>query len=110
MTAHILWNEKSCAVIDRAYSSFLRVFAEWAFDGADIVEEPVDGRHGESGLNHHLTQQRRRFRMGIGRLHADADESVGIIDGLPAAMSGQVHDMRIPAAFVACLEPGAAVH
>jgi hypothetical protein len=36
--------------------SFPGIFAEWAFDGADVIEQAVDGRNCEARLDHHAAK------------------------------------------------------
>jgi hypothetical protein len=65
---------------------FLRIFAEGAFNGANVAQKAVSGRDGKPGLDHHFAQERGRFRMSIGGLHSDSDKPIRIIDGLPPSM------------------------
>src|SRR5688572_15706337 len=49
----------------------------------DRLERASHWRRFESGLRHELPQQQTSIRMADRRLHADADEAVGVIHRLP---------------------------
>src|SRR5690606_41467391 len=50
-------------------------------DDAQRFERTPFGRRIEAGLQHQLAQHPGGFRMRNGRLHANANQTVGIIDG-----------------------------
>src|SRR5439155_12308242 len=77
---------------------------------ADRFEDAIGGRHGKAALGHQLADQRRRLGPADRRLHADAHETVGVIDRLPRVAREDRHGgVGIAAAAVPSLELRAAV-
>ena len=73
----------------------------------DSSVRPI-GRRGKAGGGHQFAQKKAGFGMRNGRLHADADQAIGVVDGLPG-VNGQLAAAVIGVAVVPDVEFGAVV-
>src|SRR5262249_28236009 len=79
------------------------------FGDTDRFEGAADGRRREAFFRHQLSQQQAGFRMRNSRLHTDADEAVGVIDGQPRVRRELLAAAVVGVAVVADVHAGPAI-